>query len=124
MKNVTTLLEAMPPFLPEPAHVMTVRVDLPPGGPGAAPHRHSGPVFGYVLEGELRFELEGEPVRVLKEGETFWEPGGDVIHYQAGNELSDGWTRFLAVMVCVPGAPMLTFVDEDELRAKGRLPVL
>jgi len=122
MKNVATLLEVMPPFLPEPAHVMTVRVDLPPGDPGAPPHRHSGPVFGYVLEGDLRFELEGEPVRVLKEGETFWEPGGDLIHYQAGNERSDGWTRFLAVMVCVPGAPMLTFVDDDELRAKGRLP--
>jgi quercetin dioxygenase-like cupin family protein len=122
MKNVETLLEVMPPFLPEPAHVMTVRVDLPPGDPGAPPHRHSGPVFGYVLEGDLRFELEGEPVRVLKEGETFWEPGGDLIHYQAGNERSDGWTRFLAVMVCVPGAPMLTFVDDDELRAKGRLP--
>jgi quercetin dioxygenase-like cupin family protein len=122
MKNVETLLEVMPPFLPEPAHVMTVRVDLPPGDPGAPPHRHSGPVFGYVLEGELRFELEGEPVRVLKEGETFWEPGGDVIHYQAGNERTDGWTRFLAVMVCVPGEPMLTFVDADELRAKGRLP--
>jgi len=122
MKNVETLLEVMPPFLPEPAHVMTVRVDLPPGDPGAPPHRHSGPVFGYVLEGELRFELEGEPVRMLKEGETFWEPGGDVIHYQAGNERSDGWTRFLAVMVCVPGEPMLTFVDADELRAKGRLP--
>jgi quercetin dioxygenase-like cupin family protein len=121
MKNTTTLLEAMPPRLPDPAHVMTVQVDLPPGDPGAAPHRHSGPVFGYVLEGELRFELEGEPVRILKEGETFWEPGGDVIHYQAGNELGDGWTRFLAVMVCVPGAPMLTFVDEAELRAKGRL---
>jgi len=122
MKNVETLLEVMPPFLPEPAHVMTVRVDLPPGDPGAPPHRHSGPVFGYVLEGDLRFELEGEPVRVLKEGETFWEPGGDLIHYQAGNERSDGWTRFLAVMVCVPGAPMLTFVDDDELRAKGRQP--
>jgi quercetin dioxygenase-like cupin family protein len=122
MKNTTILLEAAPPFLPEPAHAMTVRVDLPPGNPGAPPHRHSGPVFGYVLEGELRFELEGEAVRVLKEGETFWEPGGDVIHYQAANELADGWTRFLAVMVCVPGAPMLTYVDEDELRAKGRLP--
>ena len=122
MKNTTILLEAAPPFLPAPAHAMTVRVDLPPGNPGAPPHRHSGPVFGYVLEGELRFELEGEPVRVLKEGETFWEPGGDVIHYQAANELAGGWTRFLAVMVCVPGAPMLTYVGEDELRAKGRLP--
>ena len=114
------LLDATPPPLPRPAEVMTARIDLPPGDPGARPHRHSGPVFGYVLEGSLRFELEGEPVRVLKEGEAFWEPGGDLIHYQAGNVLDDGWTRFLVVMVCVPGQPMLTYVDEAELRAKGR----
>ena len=25
------------------------------------PHRHSGPVFGYMLEGEMIFELEGRP---------------------------------------------------------------
>jgi quercetin dioxygenase-like cupin family protein len=38
-------------------------------------------VFGYVLEGEMLFELEGEPPRVIEAGEAFWEPGGDVIHY-------------------------------------------
>lgn len=32
----------------------------------------------------MLFELEGEPERVIKAGETFWEPGGDVIHYQDG----------------------------------------
>jgi hypothetical protein len=31
---------------------MTVRIELPPGDPGSPPHRHSGPVFGYMLEGE------------------------------------------------------------------------
>jgi quercetin dioxygenase-like cupin family protein len=121
MKNVTTLLEVMPPALPAPAHVMTVRVDLPPGDPGAPPHRHSGPVFGYVLEGELRFELEGEPVRVLKEGETFWEPGGDVIHYQDGNNRDDMPLRFTVTMLCEPGAPMLTLVDEAELAERAHL---
>lgn len=34
-----------------------------------------------VLEGELLFELEGAAPRVVKAGETFWEPGGDVLHY-------------------------------------------
>jgi hypothetical protein len=29
--------------------------------------------------------LEGEPVRVISVGDAFWEPDGDVIHYQDGN---------------------------------------
>jgi len=82
---VTVLQEAMPPWIPDGAHAMTVVVEFPPGDPGTPPHRHSGPAFGYVLEGEMLFELEGEAPRVIKAGETFWEPGGDVIHYQDGN---------------------------------------
>jgi quercetin dioxygenase-like cupin family protein len=113
-----TLLEQRPPFIPEPAEVMTGLVEVPPGGPGLPPHRHSGPVFGYVLEGEIIFELEGEPERVIKAGETFWEPGGDVIHYQDGNNLADAWSRFVVVMMCVPGQPMLTVVDADELESR------
>src|SRR5689334_10084272 len=79
---ITTLQEAPPPFIPVGAHAMTIVVEYPPGDPGAPPHRHSGPCFGYVLDGEMVFELEGEPARVVRAGEAFWEPGGDVIHYQ------------------------------------------
>ena len=82
---------------------MTVRIDLPPGDPGSPPHRHSGPVFGYMLEGEMIFELEGEPERVIRAGEAFWKPGGDVIHYQAANNLADRWSRFVVVMLCARG---------------------
>jgi hypothetical protein len=67
-----------------------------------------------MLEGEMLFELEGEPERVIKAGETFWEPGGDVIHYQDGNNRTDSWSRFLVTMMCAPGQPMLTLVDEKE----------
>src|SRR5262245_47113610 len=68
-------LEQRPPFIPERADVMTLVLEYPPGFPGAPPHRHSGPVFGYMLDGEMLFELEGEPERVIKAGEAFWEPG-------------------------------------------------
>ena len=112
---VTTLLEAEPPFMPEGAHVMTVVVEYPPGDPGAPPHRHPGPAFGYVLDGEMVFELEGQAPRVVHAGETFWEPGGDVIHYQDGNNRDDMPVRFLVTMMCEPGKPMLTLVDEKEL---------
>ena len=54
-------------------------------------------------------------------GEAFWEPGGDVIHYQDGNNRDDIPVRFTVAMLCEPGKPMLTFVDEEELvRRKNR----
>ena len=38
---------------------MTVEITYPPDSAGAPPHRHpSGPAFGYMLEGEMLFELE------------------------------------------------------------------
>jgi quercetin dioxygenase-like cupin family protein len=115
---LTTLLHMVPPPLPADAEVMTVTVEIPPGDPGTPPHRHSGPVFGYVLEGAMVFELEGEPEQVIRAGEPLWEPGGDVIHYQAANPSPDEWCRFVVVMFCKPGEPMLTLVDEAELEAR------
>ncbi|MGW0705545.1 cupin domain-containing protein [Streptomyces sp. NPDC002643] len=120
----TMVQDVVPPFIPEGASAMTIFVEWPPGDPGTPPHRHSGPAFGYVIEGAVRFELEGEPERVVKAGETFWEPGGDLIHYQDGNALTDACTRFTVTMLCAPGQPMLTLVDERELaeRAHRRAP--
>ncbi|MEU2432634.1 hypothetical protein ABZ611_24575 [Streptomyces sp. NPDC007861] len=56
---------------------------------------------------------------MIKAGETFWEPGGDVIHDQDGNALPDAPSTFLVTMVCAPGEPMLKFVDEEELRQRA-----
>jgi quercetin dioxygenase-like cupin family protein len=116
---VTVVQEAQPPFIPAGAHAMTIVVEFPPGDPGTPPHRHPGPAFGYVLEGEMVFELEGEPARVVRAGEAFWEPGGDVIHYQDGNNRDDVPVRFTVTMLCEPGKPMVDLVDAEELRAKG-----
>ena len=119
--TITVLQEVELPFIPPRVHEMTIVVEFPPGHPGNPPHRHSGPCFGYVLEGEMVFELEGEPARVVRAGEAFWEPGGDVIHYQDGNNRDDISLRFTVTMLCEPGKPMLTFVDEEELaRRKNR----
>ena len=113
---LTVLQEAEPPFIPAGAHAMTVMVEYPAGDPGAPPHRHpGGPCFGYVVEGEMRMELEGEPERILRAGEAFWEPGGDVIHYSDGNARDDVKLRFVVTMVCDPNQPMLVVVEEEEL---------
>jgi quercetin dioxygenase-like cupin family protein len=118
---LTVVQEATPPFIPDGAHAMTVVIEYPAGDPGAPPHRHpGGPAFGYVVEGEMLFELEGEAPRVVKAGEAFWEPGGEVIHYSDGNNRDDIGLRFVVTMICDPTQPMLVLVDEDELRASRR----
>jgi quercetin dioxygenase-like cupin family protein len=119
--SLTVLDHAQPPAFPRGAEAMTVLVEIPPGSAGTPPHRHSGPVFGYLLEGALVFELEGDPPRVVGPGETFWEPGGDRVHWQAANALTDATTRFVAVMVCAPGIPMLTPLDQAEIADRQSL---
>ena len=119
--KVTDLLEVTPPWIPDGAHAMTQLVELPPADPGVAPHRHSGPVFGYVLEGRILFELEGEAPREIVAGQAFWEPGGDVVHYQVANLDADSCSRFLAVCICAPGVDMITMLTPEEVAARDHL---
>jgi quercetin dioxygenase-like cupin family protein len=42
-------------------------------------HVHSGPVVGYVVEGELVLQIEGQPPQSLLAGSAFHEPEGAAI---------------------------------------------
>jgi quercetin dioxygenase-like cupin family protein len=119
--KITDLLSVTPNRIPEGAHAMTQLVELPPADAGLAPHRHSGPVFGYVLEGRVLFEIEGEAPREIVAGEAFWEPGGEVVHYQIANLQAQGWSRFLAVCICAPGVDMITMLEPEEIAARDHL---
>ena len=119
--KVTDLLCVTPPRIPNGAHAMTQLVELPPADAGLAPHRHSGPVFGYVLEGRILFELEGEEPREIVAGQAFWEPGADVVHYQVASLDSRSWSRFLAVCICAPGVDMITMLEPEEVAARDHL---
>jgi quercetin dioxygenase-like cupin family protein len=57
------------------AKATAVEVTLEPGQV-SAPHRHPGPTFGYVLEGEYEWAINDQPAKILKVGETFYEPTG------------------------------------------------
>jgi quercetin dioxygenase-like cupin family protein len=119
--KITDLLCVTPPPISEGAHAMTQLVELPPADAGLDPHRHSGPVFGYVLEGKILFEIEGEAPREIVAGEAFWEPGGDVVHYQMRNLDAMGWSRFLAVCICAPGVEMITMLEPREILSRDSL---
>jgi quercetin dioxygenase-like cupin family protein len=53
------------------AKATTVKVTLGPGE-ASAPHRHPGPAFGYVLEGEYEWAIDDNPAKILKVGDTFY----------------------------------------------------
>lgn len=63
-----------------------------------SPHRHAGPVFGYVLEGEYEHAIDDEPVKTYKAGDTFYEPSG-CVHRVARNPSVKTRTRLLAVIL-------------------------
>jgi quercetin dioxygenase-like cupin family protein len=75
----------------------TVEVTLGPGE-ASAPHRHPGPAFGYVLEGEYEWAIDDNPVKILKVGETFYEPTGH-LHCVSRNPSKKGTTRVVPVVL-------------------------
>jgi len=117
----TDLLCVTPPPIPPGAHAMTQLIELPPADDSVTPHRHSGPVFGYMLEGRMLFELEGEEPREIIAGEAFWEPGGDVVHYQMKNLEATAWTRLVAICICAPGVDMITMLEPEEIMSRDSL---
>ena len=74
-------------------------VDYPPGV-SSAPHRHapSAFIYAYVLSGEIRSQVDDEPARVYRAGETWFERPG--AHHRVSANASDTEpARLLAVLI-------------------------
>ncbi|HEX4612863.1 MAG TPA: cupin domain-containing protein [Urbifossiella sp.] len=78
------------------AMATVVEVTIEPGQSGL-PHRHPGPGFGYVAEGEYELGIDDQPTRVLKAGETFYEPTGCV--HRVSKNPGRVKTRLVAVVL-------------------------
>jgi uncharacterized protein YbjT (DUF2867 family)/quercetin dioxygenase-like cupin family protein len=107
--QVPVLLEQMIQ-VHQPAQVSVLTVTLEPGALGSPPHRHPGPVFGYVVEGEVLFEMHCHAPRLYKQGEVFYEPDG-CLHLLANNPHPARRALFVAVLIGEPGQPILTPVE-------------
>jgi len=78
-----------------------VRISLIERAPTFAspPHRHPGHhTFGYVLEGTYEFAIDRQAPRVLKAGDTFYEPPG-AVHSTSRNASADQRLKLLVFMV-------------------------
>jgi quercetin dioxygenase-like cupin family protein len=96
------------------ASVTTIEVSYGPGE-GTPPHRHAGPIFGYILEGEFETALADQPAKILKAGETFYEPSG-ILHRVSRNPSDKSKTRVLAVMVHARDAKELTVMEPSKAK--------
>jgi quercetin dioxygenase-like cupin family protein len=79
------------------AKVTTVEVTLAPGQVEAA-HRHPGPAFGYVLDGEYEWAIDDNKPKILKPGDTFYEPTG-CLHGISRNPSKTNKARFIAIVL-------------------------
>jgi quercetin dioxygenase-like cupin family protein len=79
------------------AKATMVEVTLAPGQVEAA-HRHPGPAFGYVLEGEYEWAVDNNEPKILKAGNTFYEPTG-CLHGVGRNPSTKNKARFIAFVL-------------------------
>lgn len=89
-----------------------VEVSYAPGGK-SSPHRHASSAFiyGYVLSGAIRTQVEGGPILTLKAGESFYElPGAH--HILGENASQTEPAKFLAVFVVDTDDKVLTTPDK------------
>lgn len=90
--------------------LVVVELRLPPrqeDRPEPPGHRHPGSVFVYVTSGTARLGLQGEPVREVKTGESFFEPMG-AIHTVLESASTTEPATAIAVMIVPDGAPLVT----------------
>jgi quercetin dioxygenase-like cupin family protein len=68
--------------------------------PGATshPHKHTGPVFAYILEGSILNQVDPEPARTYHRGDFFYEPPMHV-HRQLKNLSATETAKILVVQV-------------------------
>jgi quercetin dioxygenase-like cupin family protein len=83
-----------------------VRVDI---GPGTIfpKHQHPGEEIVYVLEGSLKYEVEGKPPVTLKAGDVLFIPAGTI---HSASNVGTGNAAELATYVVEKGRPLLTLV--------------
>jgi quercetin dioxygenase-like cupin family protein len=90
-----------------------ILVTYPPGGK-SSPHRHGNSfIIAYVLEGEIRSQVEGERVRVYRAGES-WVEKPNAHHIVSENALKDRPSKILAIFVSNEQQKDLVIPDTSE----------
>lgn len=99
------LSHALPSMDGSKLEATIVEVSYAPGG-SSPPHTHPCPVIGYVIDGALRTQSQGEPAATYSAGQSFYE-APNTVHVVSANASRDRPVRFLAYFVCDHRAPLV-----------------
>ncbi|MGA2352548.1 MAG: cupin domain-containing protein [Terracidiphilus sp.] len=113
----TIFTHALPPLDGNHLKAAVIQVHYGPGE-SSPRHGHPCPVIGYVVQGAYRSQTEGEPERVYKSGDTFYE-APNVPHVLSANASKTEPATFLAVFVCDHDSPLSSDISASADR-KGR----
>jgi quercetin dioxygenase-like cupin family protein len=93
--------------------LISVVVDFPPGA-SSAPHRHarSAFIYAYVLAGKVRSQVDDEPARVYRLGES-WSESPGTHHRVSANASSTEPAKLLAVFIVDAADEQLTTFDSQ-----------
>jgi len=70
---------------PDGYNVITAIAEVPAGG-ASGRHTHPGVETGYVLDGELELDVDGQAPVIVKAGESYQIPAGAVHNAKAGDK--------------------------------------
>jgi quercetin dioxygenase-like cupin family protein len=82
-------------------------VDFQPAGTSGR-HTHPGEEAGYILEGTIRFEIDGQAPVNKKAGDYFLVPAGKI---HSATAVGNGTAKVLATYVVEKGKPLATPVN-------------
>ena len=85
-------------------------------GPGEAstPHSHPCALVGYVVQGSLRTQVEGQAEMIYKAGQSFYEaPNG--VHLVSANASTTEPAKLLAYLICDRDTPLSIDVPEQSV---------
>ena len=100
----------LPPVSLNGWQVTVLELTFPPGTTSLK-HGHPGFVLGYILEGEYRFQLEGEQEKVLSPGDVFYEAPGS-IHLRSGSASITKPARILALAFAEKGKELTKYYEQ------------
>jgi quercetin dioxygenase-like cupin family protein len=87
-------------------HAVQVRGEFEPGG-AVGRHTHPGEELSIVLEGQLLLEVDGQPPRTVKIGDSIFIPAGTI---HAVKNTSSGKAVVFATYIVEKGKPVATAV--------------
>jgi len=87
-------------------NAVQAKAEFDPGG-AVGRHTHPGEELSIVLQGQLLLEVDGQPPRTIKAGQSFFIPAG-VVH--AGKNTGKGKAVVFATYVVEKGKPVATAV--------------